>query len=287
MFSLISLSSANEFIEFSSLLNPYVGETRYRLSLAQSESSVPTLSLEPSSKIKLIYSIDAWTSAFQIFVGVYTSKFPQEAPDLKNLISANENPGVVGAKLGKEIVAGRIVGSFPPPLFFNFRVSPLGVVPKKVPGEFRLIHHLSFPRGASITMTAFRLNTLLFLIVVWMMQLQKKKKLGRGSFLAKTDIKSAFRIIPIRPTDYPLLGIMWQGKYYYDRAMPMGCASSCRTFEMFSTALEWVAKTRCNIPHLIHILDDYLMAGASYEQCCTALRVFFVPVRVFGGANRS
>jgi hypothetical protein len=36
---------ANEFIEFGSLLNPYVGETRYQLSLAQSESSVPTLSL--------------------------------------------------------------------------------------------------------------------------------------------------------------------------------------------------------------------------------------------------
>jgi hypothetical protein len=28
------------------------------------------------------------------------------------------------------------------------------------------------------------------------------KKLGRGCFLAKTDIKSAFRIIPIRPADY-------------------------------------------------------------------------------------
>ena len=73
---------ANEFIEFGSLLNPYVGETRYQLSLAQSESSVPTLSFEPSSKIKPIYSIDAWTSAFQIFVRVYTSKFSQEAPDL-------------------------------------------------------------------------------------------------------------------------------------------------------------------------------------------------------------
>ncbi|CAB4000587.1 Hypothetical predicted protein [Paramuricea clavata] len=53
---------ANEFIEFIEF-----GETRYQLSLAQSESSVPTLSLEPSSKIKPIYSIDAWTSAFQIF----------------------------------------------------------------------------------------------------------------------------------------------------------------------------------------------------------------------------
>jgi hypothetical protein len=47
----------NEFIEFGSLLNPYVGETRYQLSLSQSESSVPTLSLEPSSKIKPIYTV--------------------------------------------------------------------------------------------------------------------------------------------------------------------------------------------------------------------------------------
>ena len=62
------------------------------------------------------------------------------------------------------------------------------------------------------------------------------KQLGQGCFLAKTDIKSAFRIIPILPRDYDLLGIFWQGKYYYDRVMPMGCASSCRTFEMFSTA---------------------------------------------------
>ena len=67
------------------------------------------------------------------------------------------------------------------------------------------------------------------------------KSLGQGCFLAKSDIKSAFRIIPIRPQDYPLLGMTWQGKYYYDRAMPMGCASSCRTFEMFSSALEWIA----------------------------------------------
>jgi hypothetical protein len=44
------------------------------------------------------------------------------------------------------------------------------------------------------------------------------------------------------PVTSGLLGIFWQGQYYYDRAMPMGCASSCRTFEMFSTAIEWVAK---------------------------------------------
>lgn len=29
-------------------------------------------------------------------------------------------------------------------------IFPLGVIPKKVPGEFRLIHHLSFPKGSSV-----------------------------------------------------------------------------------------------------------------------------------------
>ena len=83
-----------------------------------------------------------------------------------------------------------------------------------------------------------------------------------------------FRIIPIRSSDYDLLGIFWQGKYYYDKAMPMGCSSSCRTFEMFSTALEWVAKKHLPIPHLIHILDDYLMAALSFQQCCIDLQNF-------------
>ena len=79
--------------------------------------------------------------------------------------------------------------------------------------------------------------------------------------------ESAFRIIPLRPSDYDLVGMFWQGKYYYDRVMPFGCASSCRTFEMFSTAIEWVAKKHLQIPHLIHILGDYLMASPTYHQC--------------------
>ena len=191
----------------------------------------------------------------------------------KNLLSALQHPNVVSAKLTQEVKAGRISGPFDTPPFKNFCVSPLGVVPQKTPGEFRLIHHLSFPKGASVndgissehsTVSYCRVDDAIALI----------KSLGRGCFLAKTDIKSAFRIIPIRPQDYPLLGMTWQGKYYYDRAMPMGCASSCRTFEMFSSALEWVAKKHLHIEHLVHILDDYLMASSSYHQCCVALRNF-------------
>ena len=85
----------------------------------------------------------------------------------------------------------------------------------------------------------------LYRTLVLMTQLLYLNNQDKVVFLAKTDIKIAFRIIPILPRDYDLLGFFWQGKYYYDRVMPMGCASSCRTFEMFSTAIEWVAKNIC------------------------------------------
>ena len=37
-----------------------------------------------------------------------------------------------------------------PPVNSAFRISPLGVVPKKVPGEFLVIHNLSHPDGNSV-----------------------------------------------------------------------------------------------------------------------------------------
>lgn len=64
--------------------------------------------------------------------------------------SARELPEVVAKKLDKECKAGRVAGPVPRPPLPNLLVSPLGVVPKKAEGEFRLIHHLSYPKGASV-----------------------------------------------------------------------------------------------------------------------------------------
>ena len=60
----------------------------------------------------------------------------------QNRKSAKDNPTSVTEKLFKELTTGRIVGPFDVPPFDPFRVSPLGIIPKKSPGEFRLIHHL-------------------------------------------------------------------------------------------------------------------------------------------------
>ena len=78
------------------------------------------------------------------FEGIYFSS------DSNSLISAIENPSVVDAKIAKELEAHWLAGPFHNPPLTLFCVSPLGVVPKKNLGEFRLIQHLSFPKRSSV-----------------------------------------------------------------------------------------------------------------------------------------
>jgi len=78
---------------------------------------------------------------------------PRQNFTCSNLLSAITNPDPVDDKIAKEIHLGRIVvivGPFDTRPFSVFHISPLGLIPKKSPGELRLIHHLSFPEGHSI-----------------------------------------------------------------------------------------------------------------------------------------
>ena len=198
---------------------------------------------------------------------------PLESSQSTNLVSAAEHSAIVDQKLAKEIQAGRIMGPFAEPPLPNLKISPVGVIPKKVQGEFRMIHHLSFPFGASVNdFIPTEFCSVQYASVDDAVRIIKH--LGRSCTLAKTDVRSAFRIIPIHPVDYQLLGMHWQGNYYVDRCLPMGCASSCKTFEALSTAMEWVARNKLGIPNIIHILDDFLILENSHEACGAALQRF-------------
>ena len=191
----------------------------------------------------------------------------------KNLVSAFVHPTVVDDKIRKELDSHRFAGpfQFPPP--HPFRISPLGVVPKKTPGEFRFIHHLSYSRGSSVNDSIDSEHTRVCYATVDD-AIKFIKLTVPGCFLAKTDIKNTFRIIPIRPADYNLLGMQWWGLYYYDWCMPMGCSSSCLTFETFSSAVEWIARQKLNIDHILHLLDDFLILPLSAKLCKDQLDLF-------------
>jgi hypothetical protein len=42
-------------------------------------------------------------------------------------------------------------------------------------------------------------------------------QLGKGSFMAKTDICLAFRNVPVHPNDWELLGMHWLGLYFFNQ----------------------------------------------------------------------
>ena len=121
---------------------------------------------------------------------------PQDSSRATNLLSAIQNPEAVDAKIDKELAAHRLAGPFSSPPFPHFRISPLGLVPKKTEGEFRLIHHLSFPLGASLNDGISSEFTSVSYATVED-AIRTIKNVGHGCFMAKTDIKNAFRIIPI------------------------------------------------------------------------------------------
>ena len=57
--------------------------------------------------------------------------------------------------------------------------------------------------------------------------------------MANCGIKLAFCLCPFHLDDFDLFESHFQGAFYIDRALPMGCSISCTAFECFSSFLEW------------------------------------------------
>ena len=51
------------------------------------------------------------------------------------------------------------------------------------------------------------LDTIIFLI----------QKVGLNALITRADIEEVFRLIPIHPDYYNLLGLIWDRNYFYDR----------------------------------------------------------------------
>ena len=192
------------------------------------------------------------------------SRLPTAANNLK---SALEHPDVVRQKIQNEIGLGRIGGPFPEKPISTLRVSPLGLVEKKTPGDFRLIHHLSFPDGDSLNDSIDHdlcsVQYTRFEEAIHMVQ-----DMGEGCLLGKLDIKSAYRLLPVDPSEFDQLGFKFEGNYYFDKCMPFGCAISPASWEKLSSFLEFLVKRESKVGDVKHYVDDFLFAGSKCTSEC-------------------
>ena len=185
-----------------------------------------------------------------------------------NMLSSDTNPQVVTSYLQKEVPLGKLVGPLPLGSIPGIHISPFGVIPKgHTPGKWRLILDLSSPHGHSVNDGIdLELCSLSYINVDMVGNVVVA--LGKESLLAKVDIKSAYRIVPVHPEDRPLLGMEWKGALYVDTCLPFGLRSAPRIFTALADMLEWGAKKH-GVTHLLHYLDDYYHGGSRVTRVCS------------------
>ncbi|RXN33881.1 poly [Labeo rohita] len=154
-----------------------------------------------------------------------------------------------------------MIGPYSVPPFHIFRVSPIGVATRKFSGKKRLIIDLSSPHNSPFP----SINSLIPLEEFSLhyhdvdQAITLIKEAGRGAWLAKVDITSAFKVMPIHPGFWHLFGIRWKNKFYFAVRLTFGCRSSPKIFDTLSEAICWILSNNYNIPYLIHLLDDFLI----------------------------
>ena len=182
-----------------------------------------------------------------------------------NLRSARDNPEAVSQAIAKEIARGHTHGPFHAPPFTHFHASPIGIVDKK-DGTHRLILDLSNNHAGSvnegISIDEFAVTYCSFDDAVALVL-----EAGPTPFMAKLDIKHAFRLCPVRPEEWPLLCFHWLGSFFFDSRLPFGLRSSPFIFNSFADALLWISVTILAIRMIIHYLDDFFLCNASRSAC--------------------
>ena len=149
-------------------------------------------------------------------------------PSQSNLAGAHSHPNVVEDYLQAEVSLRRVAGPFLSSLLPNCQISRFGVILKNhQPGKWRLIVDLSHPKGKSVN-DGIPKHLCSLKYITLEDAVQQILTLGPGTLLAKIDIKSAFRLLPVHPADRHLLGMKWNGEIYLDSCLPFGLRSAPR-----------------------------------------------------------
>ena len=149
-------------------------------------------------------------------------------------------------------------------------VSALGAIPKSGSSGDRLIHDCSMPKRKGFNMYSeinhFKFQTLDDAI----------KLLQPGYFMEKINLKSAYRSVPIQPSNYAGTGLKWKFKgnkakftYFVDTRLPFGgkryiCISYNEIFNRLTQSVTLImAKKGYNA--VVVYLDDFLVIGETKE----------------------
>ena len=194
----------------------------------------------------------------------------------------------------KEVGLGRYAGLFKEVPYPNYIQSPIGLVPKDGGKKTRLIFHLSYDfnheNGESLNhytpdeICSVKYKDLEYAVQMSLNLLKDTEAAGNDEqtiFYAKTDLTSAFRILPLSPECYcwlvmkaqdPIMGKWW---FFIDKCLPFGSSRSCALFQEFSDALQFLVEFKTRRPNTVsNYLDDFLFAALTRLICNHMVQAF-------------
>ena len=182
-------------------------------------------------------------------------------------------------KMVKEVNLGRFAGPFKEIQFDNYYQSPVALVWKSN-GDTRLIFHLSFPRNKK---SSINYNTPRHLCTVKYSDLDKVvrlcMKMGRNCYMAKSDMKSVFRHLPIRKEDWKWFLMMAKDPrtkenwFFIEKCLPFGHSMSCSHFQRVSNAIQAILRHKTGYK-ANNYLDDFLFVAWMKALCNELVQKF-------------
>ena len=160
-------------------------------------------------------------------------------------------------------------------------ISALGAVLKKA-GGVRIIHDASRPEGQSLNSFASIENKLTFETIA-----NAEMMIQPGWYMAKLDLKAAYRSVLLHPSQYHLTGLKWtfsghkSGTYLVDTRLPFGARFSPGIFHNLTQAVKVIMAAK-GFKGLVVYLDDFLVIEPTKERCAESLSTLIQLVRKLG-----
>lgn len=202
---------------------------------------------------------------------------PAYMENYKSAICLSNRP-LVEKQIRQEILEGRYVIVSEKPTI----VSALGAI-KKSDSDIRLIHDCSQPAGKALNDYAGECEKLRYETVQ-----DAAALLSMDSYLAKVDLKSAYRSVKLSESSTRATGLVWRFEgeskdtYIMDTALPFGSKLGPYIFTKLTQAVKRMMKKRGF--NVLVYLDDFLIMEDSKEKCTEGLNILLRLLRKLGFA---
>lgn len=199
-----------------------------------------------------------------------------EKVHVQNHKSAREHRDAVERQIMKELEESRYVLVDSPPTV----ISALGAIPKD-DGSVRLIHDCSRPEGSALNDYAVLNSKIKYQTVQEACEL-----LETGGYMAKVDLKSAYRSVPLHPSQYEFAGLQWtftgeeKPRYMIDRRLMFGARLSVLHFHQLTQAVRKMLEKR-EIKVVVY-LDDFYITASTFQACQEHLNTTISLLRSLG-----